>query len=56
MPAPNGAALLAELVVRLEAVKPPRVCGDWTDIVRHDAWHQRLAAARVKQQPAEAAA
>jgi putative DNA primase/helicase len=39
---------LAALSTRLDAVKPPKVYGDGLDIVRHDDWHRRLAAAGAK--------
>ena len=48
VPPASAVALLTELTIRLEAVKPPRLHGDGMDLVRIDWWHERRAAARAR--------
>jgi len=45
---PEAAARLRLVVSRLEAVRPPRMWGDYTDVMRVEAWQVRCAAARAR--------
>lgn len=47
---PEAIERLREAVARLEAVRPPRPWGDFTDTLRHEGWQIRCAAARARQQ------
>lgn len=47
---PDAIERLRDAAARLEAVRPPRPWGDFTDTLRREGWQIRCAAARAQQQ------